>query len=102
MGRTVGLYKEEVCMLVEVAPCYAICWRWRSSTRTAGNICETFCKFSLKVITKASESDSELKTKHLREILKLTTKFISEVKHTEEVGLSSFFLKKKKKRKEMI
>ncbi|KAL9986839.1 hypothetical protein ACROYT_G001045 [Oculina patagonica] len=36
------------------------------------------------LLTNGAESDSELKVKHLREILKLTTKFINEVKHTGE------------------
>lgn len=39
------------------------------------------------VMTKAAESNSDVKIKHLREILKLTTKFINELKHTEEVAL---------------
>jgi len=38
-------------------------------------------------MTKGAESDSEMKVKHVREILKLTTKFINEVKHTEEVRI---------------
>jgi len=38
------------------------------------------------LMTKGAESDSEMKVKHVREILKLTTKFINEVKHTEEVS----------------
>ena len=39
-------------------------------------------------MTKGAESESELKVKHLREILKLTTKFINEVKQTGEVRVS--------------
>lgn len=39
-------------------------------------------------MTKGAESDSEMKVKHVREILKLTTKFINEVKHAEEVRIS--------------
>ncbi|XP_022799340.1 myb-binding protein 1A-like protein [Stylophora pistillata] len=39
------------------------------------------------VMTKAAESNSDVKIKHLREILKLTTKFINELKHTEEVAV---------------
>jgi len=39
------------------------------------------------LMTKAAASDTELKVKHLREILKLTTKFINEVKKTEEASL---------------
>lgn len=38
-------------------------------------------------MTKGAEFDSEMKVKHLREILKLTTKFINEVKHTGEVRI---------------
>ena len=38
-------------------------------------------------MTKVAASDTELKVKHLREILKLTTKFINEAKRTEEVLL---------------
>ena len=39
-------------------------------------------------MTKGAESDSEMKVKHVREILKLTTKFINEVKHTGQVRIS--------------
>lgn len=42
-------------------------------------------------MTKVAESDSDVKIRHLREILKLTTKFINEVKNTEEVGCSWCF-----------
>lgn len=38
------------------------------------------------VMTKVAESDSDVKIRHLREILKLTTKFINEVKNTEEAA----------------
>lgn len=46
-------------------------------------------------MTKVAESDSDVKIRHLREILKLTTKFINEVKNTEEVGCSWCFGKVK-------
>jgi len=36
------------------------------------------------LMTKGAESDSEMKVKHVREILKLTTKFINEMKHAGE------------------
>lgn len=42
-------------------------------------------------MTKVAESDSDVKMRHLREILKLTTKFINEVKNTEEVECSWYF-----------
>ena len=42
-------------------------------------------------MTKGAESDSEIKVKHIREILKLTTKFINEIKHTGQVRISLNF-----------
>ena len=36
-------------------------------------------------MTKASTPDTDLKAKHLRDLLKLATKFINEAKKTEEV-----------------
>ena len=44
-----------------------------------------FSFFFFQLVTKAAASDTELKAKHVREILKLTTKFINEAKKTEEV-----------------
>lgn len=38
------------------------------------------------LMTKGAEADSEMKVKHIREILKLTTKFINEVKHTGQAS----------------
>lgn len=45
-------------------------------------------------MTKAAVSDAELKVKHLREVLKLTAKFINEANKIEEVKYK--WLKKKK------
>ena len=42
-------------------------------------------------MTKGAESDSEMKVKHVREILKLTTKFINEAKHAGEVRIPLYF-----------
>ena len=42
-------------------------------------------------MTKGAESDSEIKVKHIREILKLTTKLINEIKHTGQVRISLNF-----------
>ena len=41
--------------------------------------------FFCQLLSKAATSDTELKAKHVRELLKLTTKFINEAKKTENV-----------------
>lgn len=44
-----------------------------------------YFSFSFQLMTTASASDTELKVKHLRELLKLTARLINEAKKTEEV-----------------
>jgi len=44
----------------------------------------------LKIMTKVSSSETEMKAKHVREVLKLAARFVIEANKTEEVMFLCF------------